>query len=52
LEDIIIILGIDSNDPNVVQESIKNRNADIQTLCKKKKLLVFEHPQTQEIGEM
>lgn len=44
LEYIAIKLGLDTNDVDATQEIIKDRNANIQTLCMKLKLPIIEHP--------
>ena len=49
LEDLVIEVGFDPSNVQVVDELIKNKNADIAALKKQVKLPPIEHPQAKEV---
>ena len=51
LEDLVVKVGYDPKYCKVVEEIIKNKNADISTLRKQLKLPSTEDPQNKEIAE-
>jgi len=51
LEDFVIKVGHDPIDVKAIEDNIKNKNADIETLRKHLKLPSIEDPQTEEIAE-
>lgn len=52
LEYLVIKLGYNPSDIKAVEDMIKNKNAGIEALRKKLKILTIEHPQTKEITQL
>ena len=51
MEEIIIVLGHDPNDPNGVQALMKKKDEDIPALRKKINLSPTLHPQTEGVAQ-
>jgi len=51
LEDLVVKIGYDPKDVNVVEEIIKKKNLDIASLRKQLKLPTIEDPLTKDIEE-
>lgn len=50
LQGLVLKLGLDPKDVEIVEKIIKNRNDDTQALRKQFKLSTTEHPRAQEVS--